>query len=151
MASISRVGAAKAALKTAIAAQLVTDGHTADVRLFPLIGDTNTRENRIWFDVARPDQEHHTFGGSRLETIELDGVINAWVSGVDETDQTTAETDSLNLLSSIETTLRTDDTLGDVVHHAELVEFTITPQIAATGDMVVSNIEFTLSIQSFLD
>lgn len=145
----SRVGVARAALKAAVVTQLVTDGVAGvDVRLFPPVG-TVVKQSRLFFDTARPDQEHFAHGGSRMENIELDGNITVLVSGVSETEQTQAEDRALAILASLETVLVADDDLGGAVWHAELVDYEIAPQVTAGND-AATEITFTVSIQSII-
>lgn len=112
--STSRVVALRAALKTAIENQLTSDAVTATTTAFDP-GDEQTKADCVWLGGMRSSQEEHAFGGSRMETILVDGFIRVLEPGAGDTAGTAAETRAHQILASVETALRDDITAGSTV------------------------------------
>lgn len=112
--STSRIPALRAALKTAIAAQLTTDGITAVTNAFHP-ADEQTKKDHIWLGSMSSSQTEHAFGGSREETITVNGAIEVFRAGTGDTVGTAAETAAHAILGSIEDALRADIDVNSTV------------------------------------
>ena len=110
----SRVPALRSALKTVIDAQLTTDAVTATVTEFHP-GDEQTKTDCVWLGSITSTQEELAFGGSRMETLTVEGFIRVLKPGAGDTVAAAAEDQTHTILASIENALRNDITAGSAV------------------------------------
>lgn len=135
----------RAALKTAVAARLTTDGVT-DVDVFEYAPMQNaTREDQIWFGRIRVEQEPLTMGGAGRavgETISIDVSVRAPRSGADQDDMKAAEQRAEAMWASVENALRADPDVSSTVMFTDIDSFESIPDYDADG--AVGTIEATI-------
>lgn len=116
----------RAALKTLITTRFTTDSITSvDVFEYRPMGNA-TREDQVWFDRIRVDQEPLSMGGtSRLiaETITIDLVVTAPRVGADQDDAKLAEQRAEAIWASIENALRNGSTVSSTVMFTDIDTF----------------------------
>lgn len=136
----------RAALKTAITAQLTDDGVDAEYSNHPPLGD-HVGEDRVYLGEVRFAQEPYT-GGFYEESIEVDLFVDAWVSGGTNDEADEAEAAAETIFDSILETLRTDITIGSTVFNVELggSESKVIP----VDQWVVGRVEATLEIEAHI-
>ncbi len=110
----SRVPALRSALKTVIDAQLTADAVTGVTVSEFDPGDEQTGD-WVFFGSIRSTQTELTFGGSREETLFVEGFIRVEKAGAGDTVAAAAEDRAHVLLGSIEDALRADIDVSDTV------------------------------------
>lgn len=148
----SRLTALRGELVTQITAQLVTDGTTdVTVTAYPPLGDYS-REDRVWLEEIRGNQEPYTMGGSsgfREETLEVDLRVVAPTHGGSSEEQTAGEDRAELIFASVENCARGDITVNNTVFNIELDRFVShIDQVDEKGP--VGYIEATLIAESHL-
>lgn len=145
MATTSRFRVLRAALKTAVVAQLVTDGTTSvDVFAYQPTGNV-TREDMVWFGRITVEQDGLTMGGTGRqvgETISVDVSVRAPVVGADQDDAAVAETRAETIFKSVENALRNDPDVASTVMFTEVDGFESVPDYDESG--AVGTIEATI-------
>ena len=137
----------RAALAALIVARLTTDAVTG-VTVFEYrpMGDIATREDMVWIDRVRIDQEPLSMGGpSRLvdETVTLDLSVRAPRVGADQDDMKLAEQRAELIWASIETALRNSSSVSSTVMFADIEAFESIPDYDELG--AIGTIEATVT------
>jgi hypothetical protein len=119
-----------------------------DVYGYPPVGNV-TREDMVWLERIRSDQEPLSMGGAARqvdEELEVDLQIRAPRMGSDVDTSGEAEARAEAILASIENALRADGTIGGTVLFAELASFESIPDNDADGP--IGTIEATITCQA---
>jgi hypothetical protein len=139
----------RAALKTAVVAQLATDT-VSDVDVFEYAPMGNaTREDQIWFGRIQVEQENLTMGGTGRvvgETITIDVSVRAPRSGSDQQDMSLAEQRAEQMWGSVETAVRSNATLLASIMDVQVDSFESIPDYDADG--AIGTIEASIVGQS---
>jgi hypothetical protein len=139
----------RAALKTAVVAQLTTDA-VSDVDVFEYAPMGNaTREDQIWFGRIQVEQENLTMGGTGRvvgEIISVDVSVRAPRSGSDQDDMKLAEQRAETMWGSVETAVRSNATLLASIMDVQIDSFESIPDYDADG--AIGTIEASIVGQS---
>jgi hypothetical protein len=145
----SRFQNIRGAFVTLVNARFTTDGITdVDVYGYPPVGNV-TREDMVWLERIRSDQEPLSMGGAARqvdEELEVDLQVRAPRMGSDVDTSGEAEARAEAILASIENALRADGTIGGTVLFAELASFESIPDNDADGP--IGTIEATITCQA---
>lgn len=143
----SKIGVIRAALKTAISAQL----SGVNVFAFPpgeaaLVGVT--AYEFVALAGADGDQSHLVFGGGRDETVTFSGVVYAAKPGSGDTVFASAEDRALVLLAGVETALTSDDTPGAGTFHGEVTGYRV--DHGSDGERAWCTVDFDVDVESHI-
>ena len=135
-------------LKTQIIARLTTDGISGvSVFAYPP-GDEAPQTDLIYLEDDDPTQTNLVFGGSREETINLEGVVWVMKPGAGDTVAGAAEQRCLAIAASIENELRDDPTVNSAVFNAEYENGRGTPGVNPDGRTHLKR--FTITAEAHL-
>jgi hypothetical protein len=143
----SKIGVIRAALKTAISAQL----SGVNVFAFPPGDDALagvSAHEFVALSGAEGTQNHLVFGGTREENIVLSGVLYAAKPGSGDTVFTTSEDRALVLLAGVEDALTSDDTPGANTFHGQVTNYRV--DHGSDGERAWCAIEFDIEIESHI-
>ena len=116
----AQIGVVRAALLSDIDAQLTSDAVTGVATFAFPPGDEAPATDLVFIgDISSP-QEHLTFGGSRTETLSIPVHVYVLTAGKGDTVATTTEDRALEIAASLETAIRTDDTISATAFHAQI-------------------------------
>jgi hypothetical protein len=126
----------RAALKTAVVAQLATDTvDDVDVFEYAPVGNA-TREDQVWFGRITVDQENLTMGGTGRvvgETISVDVSVRAPRVGSDQQDMSLAEQRAETIWGSVESAVRSNATLLASIMDVQIDSFESIPDYDEQG------------------
>lgn len=126
----------RAALKTAVVAQLASDAVSGvDVFEYAPMGNA-TREDQVWFGRISVEQENLTMGGTGRvvgETITVDVSVRAPRSGSDQDDMSLAEQRAETIWGSVETAVRSNATLLASIMDVQIDSFESIPDYDEQG------------------
>ena len=140
--------ALRTALPPAIDTQLATDNITGVDVTEVALGDDVQATDAVWFGTITASQEEHMMGGSRMETLDVEGFIWVVTPGAGETVAATSEDRAFAILASVETALRTDPTLTSVVFDATIVDTDSEPGITDKGRYTF--LKFTIAAEAHI-
>lgn len=140
---------ARAALKALIVSRLTTDGTTSvDVFEYRPMGNA-TREDMVWIDRIRVEQDVIAMGGtSRVvgETLTIDVAVRAPVAGADQQDAAAAEQRAELIWASVENAVRAGPTISGTVMHADIEAFEMIPDYDEQG--AIGSIDATIILEA---
>jgi len=110
----SRVPSLRSALKSVFETQLVADTITGVTVTEFDSGDEQTGD-WVFFGSIRSSQVEHSFGGSRQETLNVEGFIRVERPGAGDSVAAAAEDRAHLILGSLEDSLRSDITVSSTV------------------------------------
>ncbi len=140
--------ALRSALPPAIDTQLASDGIT-DVQVTEVhLGDDIQATDAMWFGTITATQEEHMMGGSRKETLDVEGFLWVVTPGAGEETAATSEDRAFAILASVETALRSAPTLTAVVFDATIVSTDAEPGITDKGRYTF--ITFTIAAEAHI-
>jgi hypothetical protein len=99
-------------------------------------GDSAGSQSVVYFAEASAQQEFLALGGSKVETISLQGVARHVVYGASDADAVAAEEACLAIVADLETSFRSDVTVGATVMQAEFIGPVDSEVLAAEGQRV---------------
>ena len=138
----------RSALKPAIVTQLATDGILGvQVSKFSP-GDDVQSTDAIWFGKISGTQDEANFGGSREETLDVEGFLLVTTPGAGDTIAATSEDRAFTILASIETALRADATLSAVVFDAVITDTSSEPGMSPEGRYTF--LTFTITATAYI-
>lgn len=140
--------ALRSALVPAIVTQLATDAVTGVQVSEVTLGDDMQSTDTVWFGKIKGKQSEHMFGGSREETLTVEGFCFVTTSGAGETVAATSEDRAFTILASVEQALRTDPTLTTVVFDATIVDTESNPGVTPEGRYTF--VKFTIDASAYI-
>ena len=88
-----------------------------------------TTPNYVFVGDIEGSQEHLTYGGSRVETLDVEAFIYCESAGAGDAEAVAAEDAALAILADVEDSLRSDSTLSGDVFHAQVSNYTSRPGV----------------------
>lgn len=103
--------------------------NAAGVQSFEFPPGQPTTPNYAFLGDIEGSQEHLTFGGARVETLDVEGFIYCESAGAGDAEAIVAEDAALAILKDIEDSLRSDATLSGDTFHAQVTSYTSRPGV----------------------
>ena len=119
---------ASSAIST-VRTQLAAIWTAAGIQNFEFPPGQPTTPNYVFIGDIEASQEHLTFGGSRIESMDVEAFIYCETAGAGDTEAAAAEDAALAILQDVEDSLRTSSTLTGNVFHAQISDYRSRPGV----------------------
>ena len=117
----------------------------AGVQAFEFPPGQPTTPDYVFIGDITGEQEHLTFGGSRVETLDVEAFIYCESPGAGDTEAAAAEDAALAILKVVEDSLRSSSTISGAAFHAQIDNYISRP--AVLDGVRAHTIELTISVE----